>query len=88
MGTDTVTLPRNHAVVFPDTCIACEQPSPGSRMTIVTFSTGWWSALFLPGLPFMVRPPACPRCAWRFQLRRLAVLVATVTICWIVVAYV
>src|SRR5687767_12304207 len=87
-NTDTVTLPRNHSVVFPDTCIVCEQPQPGSRMTILTFSVGWWSALLLPGLPFMIRPPACSHCAWKFQLRRLVGFVAVVTIGWIVIFHV
>jgi len=74
-----VNLPRSHAARFPDRCVVCDCPAPDAHVRIITGSIGWWTwLLWWFGKAFVVKAPACTRCAWRIHGLRLASLLATI----------
>jgi hypothetical protein len=80
-----VNLPRRHKARFPDKCVVCGCPSPGSTVRLMTGTIGWWTWLLWHfGRRFTVRAPACAACAWRLHLGRLASVLITIALCAIV----
>ena len=75
-----IRLPKDHPARFPDRCIRCGNFSPGSTVTLTTGAPGWWPSLSIFVNPFVVRPPACPLCAWRLHGHRIGRLLATVAV--------
>ena len=81
LSTD-VNLPKDHQTRFPDKCVVCGCPSPGSTVRLITGAIGWWTWLLWHfGKPFSVVAPACRKCAWRLHGRRFASLLLTVALC-------
>jgi hypothetical protein len=65
-----VKLPLDHEARFPEGCVVCGREEPASKVTLWT-STSWSG--FLKRLDARrTEVPACPRCAWRIRLGRLA----------------
>jgi hypothetical protein len=58
----------------------CDSETPGSHVRLITGSIGWWTwLLWWHGKPFMVKAPACSRCAWKLHgLRFLSLAVMIV----------
>jgi hypothetical protein len=76
-----INLPRSHVATFPNRCVVCGCAGPGSRVRLITGSIGWWSWLFSWwGKPFIVKAPACSRCAWKLHVLRLLSLAVTIAI--------
>ncbi len=79
LSTD-INLPKGHRPVFPNRCIACGSPDPGSVYRVSTHAIGWWTVVFMSwGKRFAVDAPACEACRRRLRRQwwmRLAVNVA------------
>lgn len=70
LSTD-VTLPKFAVPTFPDRCINCGTPKPGSHVRVGTNAIGWGTLVFWhPGRRFSVAVPACELCRRRLVRRR------------------
>ena len=83
-----VNLPRNHNARFPDKCVVCGRPSPGSTVRLITGSIGWWTWLLWHfGDVFTVTAPACTSCGRRLHLMRfgslLVIIAGAFIACWV-----
>jgi hypothetical protein len=81
LSTD-ITLPKDQTPVFPDKCIVCHAPRPGSAIHIAQNSTNALLSLLLPIATLFgwsrVRIPICQSCKPKFRLQRWGREV----ICW------
>ncbi len=79
-----VNLPRKHKPKFPDCCVVCETPSPGSHVRIFTSTASWWSWIFWwYGKWIVVKAPACPFCAWKLHALRFLSIAVTGAIAYV-----
>ena len=70
LSTD-VNLPKSHAPVFPDRCVACGVGSPDDSIRVATRAIGWWTVAFWhPGRRFTAQVPACTPCRRRMQRQK------------------
>ena len=66
-----VRLPKAVTPIYPDRCVVCQQPRPGSYLSITTVSSSWWDWVSPSiGRIFRATIPACPTCAGRFRAQR------------------
>ena len=66
-----VRLPKAVTPIYPDCCVVCQQPHPGSFLGITTISSSWWDWISPSiGRVFRARFPACEACALRFRSQR------------------
>ena len=76
-----VNLPRSHLVRFPERCVVCGHPTPDALVRVRTGTIGWWSWLLRRfGNTFVVKAPACTRCAMRLHAFRFLSLLTTVAL--------
>ena len=66
-----IRLPNTLEPIFPDRCVACGVPSPGSSLRVGTNAIGWWTIAFWTfGQRFSVDVPACEICSRRMIRQR------------------
>jgi hypothetical protein len=70
LSTD-IKLPKTVTPIFPDRCVACGVPDPGSHLRVGTNAIGWSTLAFWTfGARFSVNVPACEECHQRMIRQR------------------